>query len=230
MKVRKECLGCGKEFWVYPSLKRIKFCSLKCYQKSRIGKKWLNWRRVKRNCQTCGKVIWVCPCEIKIGGGKFCSHKCFTESRKGKQLKRNGVWKNCPTCGKKFYLSSCRKDRKFCSKECFGKSGKGEKNHNWANGISLVVYPSEYTRNLRARIKKRDGYVCQRCGGKKDLQVHHINYNKRDCREENLITLCRSCNNKVNRARGWWQGYFIGRMHERFLRFLGDGQPSFFTQ
>ena len=33
---------------------------------------------------------------------------------------------------------------------------------------------------------------------KKILAIHHIDYNKKNNKEENLITLCRSCNVKVN--------------------------------
>jgi len=58
---------------------------------------------------------------------------------------------------------------------------------------------------LKEYIKSRDGYICLNimCGNKVDLVVHHIDYNKENCEDKNLITLCRSCNFKVNYNRKW---------------------------
>jgi len=45
---------------------------------------------------------------------------------------------------------------------------------------------------LRREILKRDGWRCQSCGLRGDLQIHHIerkSYLGDDC-EKNLITLC----------------------------------------
>ena len=43
------------------------------------------------------------------------------------------------------------------------------------------------------------------------IACHHINYNKLDNRPENLLTLCLSCNTKVNQNREEWQAYFERR-------------------
>jgi len=48
-KVEVECEGCGKEFEIYFYRKDIaKFCSRKCYQKSRIGKMPSNIEQLKK--------------------------------------------------------------------------------------------------------------------------------------------------------------------------------------
>lgn len=40
------------------------------------------------------------------------------------------------------------------------------------------------------------------------LSVHHINYNKYDQTEDNLISLCKSCHTKTNFSREDWTIYF----------------------
>ena len=38
--------------------------------------------------------------------------------------------------------------------------------------------------------------------------VHHIDYDKKNCDQSNLITLCRTHNMEVNGNRDFWQPYF----------------------
>jgi len=45
---------------------------------------------------------------------------------------------------------------------------------------------------------------------KKQLDVHHINYNKKNCDINNLVSLCRSCHMKTNFNREYWIKYFEG--------------------
>ena len=80
----------------------------------------------------------------------------------------------------------------------------GEKNPNWEGGKSFEPYPPEFNKPLKNRIRKRDNYTCQICGKHKSKHVHHINFNKDDCRDSNLITLCSSCNAIVNSNRDFW--------------------------
>lgn len=76
----------------------------------------------------------------------------------------------------------------------------GEKHPNWKGGVSN--YPAEWTGNLHLKIWQRDKNECQVCHklGKKrtDLVVHHKNFNKKDCYEDNLILLCRNCHMKIH--------------------------------
>lgn len=70
------------------------------------------------------------------------------------------------------------------------------------------IYPSEFNIKLKMKIRKRDKYKCQRCG-KNGKDVHHIDYNKHNCNENNLITLCDKCNNNANYDREYWYAYFM---------------------
>ncbi len=88
----------------------------------------------------------------------------------------------------------------------------GDKNPNWIDGRSYEPYPREFDKT-KQQIRERDGNVCQRCGRTreeegKELSVHHIDYNKQNCSDGNLITLCRSCNGKVNSNRDYWKQVF----------------------
>lgn len=83
------------------------------------------------------------------------------------------------------------------------KSGvySGKNNPNWQNGLSLQLYPRCFNNTLRVRIKTRDNYICQNpfCDNiSGSLQVHHIDHNKNNNNEKNLITLCQRCNLQAN--------------------------------
>ena len=77
----------------------------------------------------------------------------------------------------------------------------GENNPCWAGGISKVFieYPPEFNSRLKRKIRKRDGLKCQKCEANScRLDVHHIDYDKNNNDECNLITLCTSCHMKSN--------------------------------
>ena len=82
----------------------------------------------------------------------------------------------------------------------------GEGNPNWRGGKSFEPYTPEFNPVLKRKIRKRDNYICQICGKKHSNAVHHINFDKVDCRESNLVTLCHSCHSKVNYQRAFWTG------------------------
>lgn len=97
-----------------------------------------------------------------------------------------------------------------------------EDNSNWKGGLSLSLYPSEFGK-IRKQIKGRDSFQCQRCGKleideikdtRKGLTVHHIDYCKDNNQEDNLITLCKSCNGKVNANRNYWTKFFQWKLKE----------------
>lgn len=75
--------------------------------------------------------------------------------------------------------------------------------HNWlGSGTTSDPYPSEFGSYLKMKIRKRDGHVCQTCKTsvyKSSLgHVHHIDGNKQNCSEENLLLLCATCHNAVH--------------------------------
>ena len=64
---------------------------------------------------------------------------------------------------------------------------------------------------LRRLIRIRDNDLCQICStkkiGKRNLDVHHIDGNKKNNKSENLITLCHTCHLNVD----YWKNPRNGR-------------------
>ncbi len=92
-------------------------------------------------------------------------------------------------------------------------SQPGEKNGNWKDGISKEPYGFDFTEELKEQIRKRDNYICQECKYSEKqlgykLSVHHIDYDKKNNREDNLLSLCKSCHSQTNYKREDWTNYF----------------------
>jgi len=87
----------------------------------------------------------------------------------------------------------------------------GPNHPNWRGGISFEIYPIGWTEHLRDMIRKRDNYICVLCGKVQTIRrhsVHHINYDKKDIRPENLVTLCIRCHLKTGSDRKYWTDLF----------------------
>jgi 5-methylcytosine-specific restriction endonuclease McrA len=63
----------------------------------------------------------------------------------------------------------------------------------------LRLDPSLY-RELSRKVMARDKWRCQSCGCSSNLQIHHINPRSSlgDDVEQNLITLCMACHEKIH--------------------------------
>ncbi len=90
-------------------------------------------------------------------------------------------------------------------------NNKGENNPNWQGGKSFELYGVNWTKVLRDLVRKRDNYTCRLCGKLQESiahDVHHIDYDKKNCNPINLITLCHTCHVKTNKNRERWIKYF----------------------
>jgi hypothetical protein len=83
----------------------------------------------------------------------------------------------------------------------------GSNSVHWLGGISFEPYPPEFNQVLKDKILDRDNRICLVCG---DIatHVHHIDYDKQNCSEENLASTCMGCNSRVNFNRPYWIEYF----------------------
>jgi hypothetical protein len=166
----------------------------------------------------------------QIGNKKALGHKHTEEAKRKMSLSQIG---NCKALGHKISeagrikLSNSSKKR-IASKESREKMSKShfgleqteqtklkkskEKSHLWRGGISKQSYPITFNRKLKIKIRNRDNFMCQYIGCgfvSKTIPVHHINYNKKDSSEINLISLCRSHHSKTNlKNREYWTNYY----------------------
>ena len=94
---------------------------------------------------------------------------------------------------------------------CKPKFRTGELHPNWNGGTSYhPLYPWKFVQK-RKIILARDGNKCILCQKtknsmryKRDLSVHHIDYDKNNCVDSNLVSLCHFCHGKTNYNRTKW--------------------------
>jgi 5-methylcytosine-specific restriction endonuclease McrA len=60
----------------------------------------------------------------------------------------------------------------------------------------------ELYENLREQVLRRDGWRCQSCGSRSNLEVHHKEFRGQggNDSEENLITLCARCHQLLHES------------------------------
>ena len=78
---------------------------------------------------------------------------------------------------------------------------RGAESASWRGGASKEGYPSAFSKRLRSKIRRRDKQVCRLCGeDAKGIKggVHHIDANKHNNDESNLILVCNSCHGKIH--------------------------------
>ena len=113
------------------------------------------------------------------------------------------------------------------SKRCKGKKATDAAKANMVEAWKLrraaegyIERVAEYATDwdeIRFNVYKRDNWICQECGikttnarpfSKTTICCHHIDYDKENNKENNLITLCCSCHSKTNFEREDWTKYF----------------------
>ncbi len=98
----------------------------------------------------------------------------------------------------------------------------GPGNPSWKGGVSFEPYCEVWKdKEYKKSIKQRDDNKCLNtyCNSKDptDLTIHHIDYNKKNCGPNNLITICRSCNSKANKDRSWHEAWYKAILNRRGL-------------
>lgn len=83
----------------------------------------------------------------------------------------------------------------------------GKKSNFWKGGKSFESYSVDWTNTLKRAIRERDNYICQICS-QYGNHVHHIDYDKKNCNPDNLVTLCIRCHSKTSYNRNYWKNYF----------------------
>lgn len=152
--------------------------------------------------------------------GKKHTEKTKQKMRESSQRlsgENNGMY------GKK-HTEESRKKMRICNKgennPMYGISRYAEDNPNWKGGISCEPYCYEWSfKEFKDFIKERDDNRCLNpdCWGNiYRLSVHHVDYNKKNCEPENLITLCTSCNARANFNREWHKEWYEAIIFKRY--------------
>jgi len=128
-----------------------------------------------------------------------------------------GCWQQgqrCPIC----YYERMSIEKKGKNNHLYGKCGPLA--HNWKGGISCEPYCFEWShKEFKDFIKERDNYKCLNpdcLNISNRLCVHHIDYNKKNCEPQNLITLCTSCNSRANKDRKWHTAWYQAILNKRY--------------
>lgn len=181
------CLNCGKEILGKDRLRK-KFCNSAC------SASYNNKNRKKIS----NKV------KIKISK-KLRSKKNSHSERSDINLKSylNNEKRYCLNCKRE--LNSTQK--RFCSNKCHLEYKSNNYIQSWKegkeNGINGDYGISNYIRNY---LLKKNDYKCEKCGwgeineftNKVPLEVHHIDGDYSNNKEENLQLLCPNCHSLTN--------------------------------
>ena len=224
-----------KQCWIATKRKPDSYC-LDCGNKISRGRKrcrkcyGISQRTyIKRYCLDCNIEITG---HTKHGRCKSCARKLYLKlnpgilsginnSNYGNHILRgrlsgklNPMYKHgkthnnkCKNCGTHISYNAVRCDK------CHYKTHRGRNHPNYILGLNRK-YPLKFNNELKESIRKRDNYTCQYCS-KNGISIHHIDYNKTDCSDNNLITLCRNCHAKTNYNRDYWFAYFTYIMENR---------------
>lgn len=141
-------------------------------------------------CKTCGAII---PYEKRRN--HYCNASCAAiTTNKNRNHKLN---KTCKICGKTINSRS-----NFCSNTCFQEYKQQQQVENWRAGLILGTKgQSGVATFIRTYLKNKYNNSCQLCGwnevhpitGNVPLQIHHIDGDCTNNKEENLQLLCPNC-------------------------------------
>jgi len=101
-----------------------------------------------------------------------------------------------------------------------------EKHPNWLGGKSFEPYTSDFNNIFKELIRERDNHVCIICNmleadceilyKKKKLNIHHIDYDKKNSFPQNCASLCNKCHSITNYNREHWKTFFQSLLKERY--------------
>ena len=177
---------------------------------------WNNWKKGQR-CPTCinnnikltigfiheefKKECYTLLSDVYINAHTKLEYLCPYNHRHATTWTHWQRGRRCPTCA------------------IINNTGNGH--YNWQGGKSFEPYCEIWKdKEFKLDIIERDAYICLNpcCSSRspKDLTIHHINYNKKNCHPSNLITICRSCNSAANKDRWWHKPWYQAIMYRRY--------------
>ncbi len=169
------------------------------------------------------------PCANKIAGFK---HGLTLKQHYCKICKKRITYQSvlygqgrCRICSSKIRNLKLSIKYKKEGNPFFGKhhTKKSRKKISLAGGGTGIPYENteygaEFDNNLKEQVRFRSHYKCQVCGcpqieNGRQLDCHHIDYNKKNNILNNLIALCKNCHRATNDNRDYWQKYFTEKIN-----------------
>ena len=98
----------------------------------------------------------------------------------------------------------------------------GEDHYLWVGDAAARKYCGAWLdKEYKKDIKERDNNECQNpsCRHTADhvhLHIHHIDYDKKNCRPDNLITVCMSCNIRANTNQDYWTKHYQDILSKKY--------------
>lgn len=142
-----------------------------------------------RECARCGKVFKTKPSHVRLGHGKYCSRECgYLSNRRRTQF-------SCFLCGKDVHrtpkqVRTSKSGKYFCGRSCQTRWRNqvfiGPKHANWKHGRQ--AYRTVLDRAGRTKL-----CVLCKTTDHRVLAVHHIDRNRLNNAEGNLVWLCHNC-------------------------------------
>jgi hypothetical protein len=109
----------------------------------------------------------------------------------------------------------------FSTRKKISSTQQGIKLKDWKKFNSKKEYDLKFNKSLKNIIRNRDNQRCSICDIKRtslnrELSVHHIDYNKKNCNLNNLISLCANCHGKTKKNRLYWKIFFRDLMNKKY--------------
>lgn len=136
------------------------------------------------------------------------------EAKVMREMRQQQMTGNQHLLGKHWALSPVQRQKHSIprtpdQRKNYALSKMGEKNPAFNNWSSYTPYTPEFNKELKQRIKEREGGICAFCNKSAPNGCpHHIDYIKENCALDNLVWVCCSCNSKFNTQREFWKKYW----------------------
>ena len=208
-KVTIFCDRCNTPFVVKYSERHRTYCSKSCASAS--SQRPLSCKK-EAKCIVCKKTF------MHYGNRVTCSKKCMGTYLSQQRLGENNpaykpkCCEKCKYCGSEFEFnrSGMHKgtNKQYCSKQCWDAIQKGKNKSLDGPAVFSDPYPAKF-KSAKIAVRKRDNKTCCLCNEtRRDISVHHIDYDKFNSDLDNLICLCRRCHGLTNFNRMFWQTMF----------------------
>lgn len=148
-----------------------------------------------KKCLFCG--LEIIPKEgqkvSEVKRKKFCGQSCSAQRSNQKRK----IERFCIKCGKILHTGKV-----YCSRKCQRQKDYESYVTSWKNGEQDgLIKNDKMSRHLRKYLLKKNNFSCQKCGWNKinqfikkcPVEIHHIDGNFRNNKEENLEILCPNC-------------------------------------